>query len=97
MEEVKSVSEWKFKLHEILDSKVDEFKLLDYSNANKEDIWNCLVQKVWKGEPDKRLHQIVQDIFHLNPSIYMVYLTQQSLKDDNLQASLQALLGDQDY
>ncbi|SFM04996.1 Post-transcriptional regulator [Gracilibacillus orientalis] len=89
----KQVSIWKHELEDVLDSKVNEFKLLDYSKATAEDIWNCLLEKVWKGDPEKSLHEVVQDIFHLNPNLFMTFLTQQSLKDNNLQESLDALLG----
>ncbi|MGN8645623.1 post-transcriptional regulator [Gracilibacillus sp. HCP3S3_G5_1] len=89
----KHVSVWKHELHDVLESKVNEFQLLDYSKATSEDIWNCLLEKVWKGDPKKSLHEVVQDIFHLHPNLFMTYLTQQSFKDNNFQESLDALLG----
>ncbi|SHN09447.1 post-transcriptional regulator [Gracilibacillus kekensis] len=89
----KAVSLWKKELQSVLDSKVSEFQLLEYSKATKDDIWNCLVNKVWKGDPEKALHEVVQDIFHLPSNVYMMYLTQQSWQDNNLQESLDALLG----
>ncbi len=89
----KAVSMWKHEVQDILESKVNEFKLLEYSKATADDIWNCLVDKVWKGDPEKALHEVVQDIFHLQSNLYMMYLTQQSWQDNNLQESLDALLG----
>ncbi|QGH35079.1 hypothetical protein GI584_13960 [Gracilibacillus salitolerans] len=91
----KQVSLWKHELEDVLGSKVNEFKLLDYSKAAPEDVWNCLVDKVWKGDPEKSLHEVVQDIFHLNPNLFMTFLTQQSWRDNNLQESLDALLGNE--
>ncbi|MGP4041740.1 post-transcriptional regulator [Gracilibacillus sp. D59] len=91
----KQVSIWKHELEDVLESKVNEFKLLDYSKATPEDIWNCLSEKVWKGDPEKKLHEVVQDIFHLQPNLFMTYLTQQSWRDNNLQESLDALLGNE--
>ncbi|WP_058307277.1 post-transcriptional regulator [Gracilibacillus massiliensis] len=89
----KAVSLWKRELQSVLDSKVSEFQLLEYSKATSDDIWNCLVKKVWKGDPEKALHEVVQDIFHLPSNLYMMYLTQESWQDNNLQESLDALLG----
>ncbi|WP_208590322.1 post-transcriptional regulator [Gracilibacillus suaedae] len=91
----KQVSLWKHELEDVLASKVNEFQLLDYSKATSEDIWNCLLDKVWKGDPEKTLHEVVQDIFHLHPNLFMTYLTQQSWRDNNLQESLDALLGNE--
>ena len=58
-----------------------------------EDIWVCLTEKVWKGNPEKSLYEVVQDIFHLSPNVYMTYLTQQSFMDSNLKETLDAILG----
>jgi Post-transcriptional regulator len=92
MVEVRRVSEWKQLLKPVLHSKVEEFKLLGYSRATREDVWNCLTKKVWKGDPEKRLYQVVEDILHLRSTIYMSYLTVQSYQDDEgLLASIAAL------
>lgn len=89
----KQASKWKHEINDVLLGKVEEFQLLDYSKATSEDVWNCLMQKVWKGDPEKALHEVVQDIYHLSPGLYMTYLTQQSLMVDELQESIDALLG----
>lgn len=91
--EKKEVSEWKGEVTDILVGKVEEFQLLDYSKTTPEDVWDCLQNKVWKGNPKKALYEVVQDIYHLSPNIYMTYLTQQSLMADDLRASIDALLG----
>lgn len=93
--EKKEVSEWKAELRDVLVSKVEEFQLLDYSKTTTDDLWNCLQEKVWKGKPKKALHEMVQDIYHLSPNLYMTYLTQQSLMADDLKESLDALLGNE--
>ncbi|MBM7569548.1 post-transcriptional regulator [Aquibacillus albus] len=96
MEIQKSVSDWKSMLSVVLHSKVDEFRMMGYSRTTSEDVWNCLTEKVWKGNPEKRLHEVVQDIFHLNSNTYMSYLTVQTYKDDNLLASIAALTNSDD-
>lgn len=87
----KAVEEWKPLLQPVLISKVDEFHLLGYEEATQEDIWNCLVEKVWKGNPAKQLHEIVHEIFHLNTTVYMSYLTVNAYQDDDLLASIAAV------
>ncbi|WP_240510194.1 post-transcriptional regulator [Virgibacillus profundi] len=93
METVHTVSEWKEMIKPALDSKVEEFQLMGYSQATVDDIWNCLTQKVWKGDPDKRLYEVVQDVFHLGSTIYMSYLTVKAYQSDDLMASIAALTG----
>lgn len=91
LEIVKSVNEWKDLMIPALDSKKSEFQLLGYSQATREEIWNCLVQKVWKGNPSKRVYEVAQDIFHLASTIYLSYLTVKAYEDDDLFASIQAI------
>ncbi|MDL4841431.1 post-transcriptional regulator [Aquibacillus rhizosphaerae] len=92
----KRVSQWKVEMASVLESKVDEFKLMGYSRATGVDVWNCLTEKVWKGDPEKRLHEVVEDIFHLSSNKYMSYLTVQTYKDDTgLLESIAAITGSQ--
>ncbi|PWU68371.1 MULTISPECIES: post-transcriptional regulator [Gracilibacillus] len=90
----KQVSAWKQDLQGVLESKVHEFHMLEYHKTTKDDIWNCLTEKVWKGDPEKKLFEAVQDVLHLNANTYMSYLTMQSFKDTNLQESIKALFGE---
>ncbi|WP_234982546.1 post-transcriptional regulator [Ornithinibacillus halophilus] len=91
----KTVDEWKPALLPALESKVDELQLLGYSKTSIDDVWKCLVEKVWKGNPSKRLFEVTQDILHLNTNIYMSYLTVSAYQDnEDLMASIAALTGD---
>ena len=92
MKEIQNVNEWKPTILPFLESKVEEFHMMGYNQATMEDIWNCLVQKVWKGEPEKRIYQVVADIMHLKSSTYLSYLTTKSLENDDLMTSIAALL-----
>lgn len=92
MESILPVSEWKGHVGPVLSCKVSEMRLMGYDNATREDIWNCLVEKVWKGNPSKRLHEVVEDIFHLGTNIFMSYLTVHAYQEDDLEASIAALL-----
>jgi len=92
MEEGKPVAHWKKSIYPVLTSKVEEFHMLGYSRAHEEDVWKCLEKKVWKGkQPNKRLHEIVQDVLHLNSGTYMSYLTVQAYQEDDLLAQVEAL------
>ncbi|WP_067727303.1 post-transcriptional regulator [Oceanobacillus damuensis] len=94
MEIRQTVSEWKQMVIPALKSKAEELEMMGYSQATPEDVWSCLVQKVWKGAPEKRLYEIVQDILHLASNTYLSYLTRSSYQDDNLMASIAALTGE---
>lgn len=90
---VHTVNEWKEMIYPAVESKVEEFRLMGYSKATADDIWNCLVQKVWKDNPDKRLYEVVQDVFHLGATTYMSYLTVKAYQNDDLMASIAAVTG----
>lgn len=97
MEQVKTVAKWKKEVSIPMNSKVEEFHLLGYGRATEDDIWNCLVRKVWKGNPEKRVHQVVQDILHLSSHTYTSYLTTEAYQHDDLLASIEALQGSSEY
>ncbi|AXI09571.1 hypothetical protein CUC15_11835 [Oceanobacillus zhaokaii] len=90
---IQQCNEWKTMVEPVLVSKAAELRLMGYSQATAGDVWTCLVEKVWKGNPEKRIHEIVQDIFHLGSGIYLSYLTIQSYQNDDLMASIAALTG----
>ena len=96
--EEKTVEEWKRHIAPALQSKQSEFNLIGYSEVTQDEIWKCLQEKVWKGNPKKKLHEIVQDIFHLQASTYMSFMTVDALKveDDDLKASIEALSNPRD-
>lgn len=91
--EEKTIQEWKSFVIPALLSKQGEFKLIGYSDVTTEEIWQCLKTRVWKGNPPKRLHEVVQDIFHLPTATYMSYITVNALQvdDDDLLSSIQAV------
>ncbi|MFD1362948.1 post-transcriptional regulator [Lentibacillus salinarum] len=88
---IKTVHEWKPEIEPALKSKATELRLMGYDKTTSDDVWNCLIEKVWKGTPSKRVYEVVQDIFHLSSNIYMSYLTVTAYKDDDLAASIAAL------
>ncbi|UOR12206.1 post-transcriptional regulator [Halobacillus amylolyticus] len=91
MEAEKRVSEWKFQVKPVLISKKEELQDMGYQKATTEEVWNCLQKKVWKKDPEKRLHQVVQDILHLSTNQFVSYITVEAYQDEDLMASIQAL------
>lgn len=93
--EKKTVQEWRSFIQPALSSKRNEFKLIGYENVTEEEIWNCLEAKVWKGNPVKSLYEVTADVFHLSAGTYMSFVRIGALKmeDDDLQSSIQALIG----
>lgn len=89
-----TVNEWKPIIKYAIDSKVSEFVEMGYTRATQEDIWKCLQDRLWKGNPVMRIHEVVQDVMHLNVNIYMSYLTLDSYQNDDLMASIAALTGE---
>lgn len=90
--ESKTIEDWRADIEPALISKAKELQLMGYPEATKEDVWDCLVAKVWKNNPSKRLHEVVQDIFHLRTNTYMSYLTVQAqANEEDLLTSIQAL------
>ncbi|WP_368652182.1 post-transcriptional regulator [Ornithinibacillus sp. 4-3] len=95
MGEQLTVNEWKKKIAPVLDSKKQEFIMLGYPKATNQEIWECLQARVWKGNPTKRLHEVIQDVFHLSTSTYISFLTISAFQEDtDLMASIAALTGE---
>lgn len=87
------IIEWKNKLTPALKSKQFEFKMMGYKDISTNDIWECLLEKVWKNQSFPPLYQVVQDILHLPIQVYMSYLTLNAYQvtDDDLMASIRAV------
>ncbi|WP_102026912.1 post-transcriptional regulator [Salirhabdus sp. Marseille-P4669] len=93
MIETRAVSKWKPFVLPVLKSKVEELHVLGYDQADEENVWDCCLKKVWKKDVELRLHQVVQDIFHLSAGTYMAYLTREFYRNDDLLAQIEAISG----
>ncbi|MDG5786443.1 post-transcriptional regulator [Evansella sp. AB-P1] len=69
--------EWKKEVDTILDSKVEEWKLLGYEKVKKEEIWDCFMKKLPRLDAPEpmRLYWVVSELFHLKVNDYMNWLT----------------------
>lgn len=81
--EIKNVNEWKREVIPVLKSKINEFELVGYARISIDELWDCLQQTVWKDNKEKRLHEVIQDIFHLPATVYIDYKTVIALKSDD--------------
>ncbi|HLS65657.1 MAG TPA: post-transcriptional regulator [Pseudogracilibacillus sp.] len=91
----KRVTEWREEITPVLQSKLSEWEMIGYRDITMINLWDCLMEKVWQNNPEKRLHEIVQDIFHLSINAYMSYATVDTLneeEEDDLLAQIKAVM-----
>ncbi len=88
---VRPVHEWKSDVRPVIVSKVEEFQMLGYPSVSEEEIWRCMEKKVWRGQPEKRIYEVVQDLFHLDSGTYMSFLAHETYKDTDLMTQIQSL------
>ncbi|WP_240376464.1 post-transcriptional regulator [Bacillus piscicola] len=89
---------WKADAEPALVSKWEEFRLLGYTQATKEEIWLCVLEKLHKrGEP-VRLHALINTILSLRLSEFMTRITVQSYQESHYSDSstLDHLIGEID-
>ncbi|MET3196240.1 post-transcriptional regulator [Bacillus sp. OAE603] len=80
------VSEYKPKLQVVIESKLDEFKMLGYDTVSEDELWQCLENTLWrKNEDDPKLFQLVEDILSLTVNDYMNYIRIESFKSPTWQ------------
>jgi hypothetical protein len=60
----------------VLDSKIAEFRLFNYEEISREDLWHYLLEKKWrKPREDIHLYEITNDILQVKVSDCLAYLT----------------------
>lgn len=90
--EQKLMSEWKDSIRVVIISKVNELRYLGYDEADETNVWQCLMKKVWKKDRTIPLHQIVEDVLHLKPHLFMSYMTQMAYQTDDLSGAIRGVL-----
>ncbi|MFB4163781.1 post-transcriptional regulator [Alteribacillus sp. JSM 102045] len=89
---------WKSDAEPALKSKVEEFHMLGYHHADKEEVWNCVMEKIKKMDGYMRFHVLINIILTLRLSEYMNRLTISSYKESSLHysdpSSLDDLMGE---
>lgn len=67
----------------VLESKLEEFRILGYDSISEEDLWNFLLRKKWKKAKEKvKLFQVIQDIFSIKVSDYISFATIEAYKEN---------------
>ncbi len=69
--EFKSAQELYKRVEPALYSKVKEMKKLGFIYVTEKDIWNYLIDNVWKSKVNLELHELISDILYVdNYSVY---------------------------
>ncbi len=67
--------------HAIL-SKVEEFQIYGFDQAEEDEVWQCLLKKKWKKDVEpKATRELVNDILGLSISDYMSFITINAFKE----------------
>ncbi|WP_062049759.1 post-transcriptional regulator [Bacillus sp. JCM 19034] len=72
---------WKEEVEPALRSKVDEFHLLGYDRATKEEVWKCVLYQLRKKKEFIHKHAFVNHILTLKSQTYMTWLTIHAYND----------------
>ncbi|SDI76134.1 post-transcriptional regulator [Alteribacillus bidgolensis] len=72
---------WKSDAEPALRSKVEEFQLMGYNHADKDEVWKCVIEKLKKKKDYVRFHVLINSILTLRLSEYMNRLTISAYKE----------------
>lgn len=79
-------AEFKPKLQVVIESKLDEFRMLGFDTVSEDDLWECLERTIWrKKEDEPKLFQLVEDILSLTVNDYMNYIRIEAFKSPTWQ------------
>ena len=81
--EFKSLRELYDRVSPALYSKVKEVRNLGFKYITEKDIWNYLVEKLWKNKVNLELHELISDIINCDNLMLNDYVMNKlnSLKD----------------
>ena len=81
--EFKSLRELYDRVSPALYSKVKEVRNLGFKYITEKDIWNYLVEKLWKNKVNLELHELISDIINCDNLMLNDYVMNilNSLKD----------------
>ncbi|KQL38098.1 hypothetical protein AN960_14160 [Bacillus sp. FJAT-25509] len=79
-------AEFKPKLQVVIESKLDEFRMLGFDTVSEDGLWECLERTIWrKKEDEPKLFQLVEDILSLTVNDYMNYIRIEAFKSPTWQ------------
>lgn len=73
--------QYRNEVKEVLQSKLDEFKIYEYEQINEEGLWQFLLRKKWRRpKEDIHIYELVKDILSLKVSDVISYNQIEQLK-----------------
>ncbi|MCM2676537.1 post-transcriptional regulator [Alkalicoccobacillus plakortidis] len=72
---------WKDDMEPVLVSKVEEFHMLGYDKATKDEIWRCVTERLHKKKSYVPFYTFTDELLNLKVSVYMTWLTVNSYKE----------------
>ncbi|MFB7138669.1 post-transcriptional regulator [Gottfriedia sp. NPDC056225] len=79
-------AEFKPTLQVVIESKLDEFRMLGFDTVSEDELWECLEKTLWrKKEEEPKLFQLVEDILSLTVNDYMNYVRIEAFKSPTWQ------------
>ncbi|WP_043933996.1 post-transcriptional regulator [Bacillus sp. EB01] len=82
MEYGHTYDQYRYQLFPVLESKLEEFRLLGNESISEQELWGYLIKKKWKKDNgEKLLHELVQDILSVKVSDFISYATQETYKE----------------
>ncbi|PEJ51785.1 MULTISPECIES: post-transcriptional regulator [unclassified Bacillus (in: firmicutes)] len=79
-------AEFKPTLQVVIESKLDEFRMLGFDTVSEDELWECLEKTIWrKKEEEPKLFQLVEDILSLTVNDYMNYVRIEAFKSPTWQ------------
>jgi Post-transcriptional regulator len=82
MEYGHTYDQYRDQLFPVLESKLEEFRLLGNESISEQELWGYLIKKKWKKDNgEKLLHELVQDILSVKVSDFISYATQETYKE----------------
>jgi hypothetical protein len=64
--EFKSLKELYDRVKPALYSKLKEIRNMGFKYVNEKDIWNYLIENVWKEKENLELHELISDILYVD-------------------------------
>ena len=64
--EFKSLKELYNRVKPALYSKLKEIRNMGFKYVNEKDIWNYLIENVWKDKQNLELHELISDILYVD-------------------------------
>ncbi len=77
------------KVRPVIESKLEEFRMVGLAAVTEEDVWSYLTNKKWKRPQEGiHIHELVSDILSLTSNQFMTYQMVEAYKSPNIFAPI---------